>query len=61
MLLANPFELTPPLRIFTIFMGIEPFIVTKDVCGLDNEKSIELLRWGVKLMYEGFINSKENE
>ena len=46
-------------NLFTIFMGIEPFIVTKDVCGLDNEKSIELLRWGAKLMYEGFIASKQ--
>ena len=34
-------------------MGIEPLIVTKDVCQLDNEASKEILRWGLELMLKG--------
>ncbi|MDX1628912.1 MAG: TetR/AcrR family transcriptional regulator [Fulvivirga sp.] len=34
--------------ICSVLMGIESLIVTKDVCGLDNEKSQEALRWGIK-------------
>ena len=40
-------------------MGMEPFIVTKDVCGLNNSDSSELLKWGVKLILKGlFCNEK---
>ncbi len=37
----------------TVIMGIEPMIVTKDVCKLGNDESIELLKWGLKLILKG--------
>ncbi|WP_299529089.1 TetR/AcrR family transcriptional regulator [Ulvibacterium sp.] len=46
-------------NLLTILMGIEPLIVTKDVCGLNNEESFELLKWGMELLLEGFNNSKK--
>lgn len=46
-------------NLLTILMGIEPLIVTKDVCGLNNSESSELLKWGVKLILKGlFCNEK---
>lgn len=48
-------------NLLTILMGIEPLIVTKDVCGLDNRKSIELMKWGMELMLKGFFSSKEHK
>ncbi len=44
-------------NLLPIFMGMEPLIVAKDVCGLDNQESIELLRWGMKLMFKGLMSS----
>ena len=46
-------------NLLTIFMGMEPLIVTKDVCGLNNTESIELMKWGMTLIFEGLINSKK--
>lgn len=40
-------------NLFTVLMGIEPLIVTKDVCGLDNQQSKKLLRWGMQLLLKG--------
>ena len=36
----------------TVLMGVEAFVVTKDVCGLDNKQSKELLNWGLNLILE---------
>ncbi|QNJ98126.1 TetR/AcrR family transcriptional regulator [Constantimarinum furrinae] len=47
-------------NLLTIFMGIEPLIVTKDVCGLTNNESVELMEWGMKLLFKGLSNL-ENE
>ena len=38
-------------------MGIEPLVVTKDVCNLNNEESIELMKWGMKLLLKGFMDT----
>lgn len=46
-------------NLLTLFMGMEPFIVTKDVCGLDNTESSELLKWGIRLLFRGLVNSKK--
>ena len=46
-------------NLLTILMGIEPLIVTKDVCGLTNKESIELMKWGMELVFRGFIESKK--
>jgi hypothetical protein len=34
-------------------MGIEAFIVTRDVCQLDEESAEEVLQWGLKTMIKG--------
>lgn len=47
-------------NLLTILMGIEPLIVTKDVCGLNNTESTELMKWGMKLLLDGFISSKKH-
>ncbi|UWX55153.1 hypothetical protein NYZ99_00480 [Maribacter litopenaei] len=47
-------------NLLTVLMGIEPLIVTKDVCGLDNTESTELLKWGMELLLRGLKNSKES-
>ncbi|KAA2218972.1 MULTISPECIES: TetR/AcrR family transcriptional regulator [Maribacter] len=46
-------------NLFTILMGIEPLIVTKDVCNLNNKDSIELMKWGINLIFKGLEASKE--
>ncbi|MBU2928933.1 TetR/AcrR family transcriptional regulator [Winogradskyella psychrotolerans] len=40
-------------NLFTVLMGVEPLIVTKDVCGLNNEESKKLLKWGMELLLKG--------
>lgn len=40
-------------NLLTVLMGIESLIVTKDVCGLNNEQSKKLLKWGMKLLLKG--------
>lgn len=37
----------------TALMGIEPLIVTKDVCGLSDQQSTEALAWGLDMMLKG--------
>lgn len=48
-------------NLLTILMGIEPLIVTKDVCGLNNSESTELMKWGLELLLKGFIISKKHK
>ncbi|MDC7996544.1 TetR/AcrR family transcriptional regulator [Gilvibacter sediminis] len=43
-------------NIITLFMGLEPIIVAKDVCDLDNKESRELLTWGMKLLLKGYLS-----
>ena len=40
--------------IATLLMGIEAVIVTKDVCGLDNQKSREVLNWALDRILQGY-------
>ncbi|PQB03801.1 TetR/AcrR family transcriptional regulator [Aureitalea marina] len=37
----------------TVLMGIEPIIVTKDVCGLNDQDSLEALSWGLEMILKG--------
>ncbi len=37
----------------TLMMGIEAFIVTRDVCRLDEGSSEEVLQWGLKTLIKG--------
>jgi len=41
------------IYIATLMMGIEAFIVTRDVCQLDEESAEEVLQWGLKTMIKG--------
>ncbi|TMU56067.1 TetR/AcrR family transcriptional regulator [Flagellimonas algicola] len=44
-------------NLLTLFMGIEPMIVAKDVANLDNRESIRLLKWGLELVLKGYLTS----
>ncbi|WP_370000493.1 TetR/AcrR family transcriptional regulator [Winogradskyella sp.] len=55
----TPKEKNDLSNVFTILMGIEPLIVGKDVCGLNNAQTNELLKWGITLMIRG-LNSSGN-
>ncbi|MBP0903258.1 TetR/AcrR family transcriptional regulator [Mariniflexile gromovii] len=46
------------VNLLTILMGIEPFIVSKDVCGLNNEESMETMNWGMKLILKSYFQSE---
>lgn len=46
-------------NLFTMLMGIEPLIVTKDVCNLNNSESIELMKWGINLIFKGLEASSK--
>lgn len=45
-------------HLLTVMMGIEPLIVAKDVCGLDNQQSRKLLKWGMELIMKGLSAAK---
>lgn len=45
------------VNVLTILMGIEPLIVTKDVLGLTNVQSKEIMKWGAQLILKGFFES----
>ncbi|MGC6429667.1 MAG: TetR/AcrR family transcriptional regulator [Jejuia sp.] len=45
-------------NILTLLMGIEPLIISKDVCGLTNEESLETLNKAMRFMLKGLINPK---
>ncbi|UII20496.1 TetR/AcrR family transcriptional regulator [Fulvivirga ligni] len=47
------------IHLLTILMGMEPIIVTKDVCGLDNEQSKDLLKWGMEKILKGMAVEHE--
>ena len=52
-------EQTDLANLLTLLMGIEPMIVTKDVEGLDDQESLRLLQWGMKLILEGIHDLKK--
>ncbi|WP_420321566.1 TetR/AcrR family transcriptional regulator [Flagellimonas sp.] len=41
------------INLMVLFMGIESIISTKDVSGLDNDQSMETLRWGLEMILKG--------
>lgn len=45
------------VSLLTILMGIEPLIVSKDVSGLNNNQSMEVMKWGVQLILKGYLKS----
>ncbi|MBT8184941.1 MAG: TetR/AcrR family transcriptional regulator [Eudoraea sp.] len=57
----NKTELQNLSRIASVLMGIEPVIVSKDVCRLDNQESLELLNWGLKMLLRGIGYSRTTD
>ena len=55
----KPKEKKDLVNLLATLMGIEPLIVAKDVSGLKNKEFKELLRWGIKLILNGFFESKK--
>ena len=54
-------DLNPKLRekltqVSVLLMGIESIIVSKDVCGLNDEQSKEMLQWVLKMVLKGCLN-----
>ena len=41
------------IHIATILMGIDALLVSKDVCGLNNKDSSDLLHWGLDMILKG--------
>lgn len=53
-------DLTPDLQkklihVSVLLMGIESIIVSKDVCGLNNEESKETLQWALEMVLKGCL------
>ncbi len=46
------------VNFLTIIMGIEPLIVAKDVSGLNNNQSLEIMKWGMELILKGYLQSQ---
>lgn len=47
------------VNLLTILMGIEPLIVSKDVLGLNDNQSLEIMKWGMKLILKGYFESEK--
>jgi len=56
----NQKEMENLSNIASVLMGIEPIVVTKDVCRLNNNESLELLKWGLELILKGLFASKNS-
>lgn len=41
------------ITLATLLMGIEPMIVAKDVCRLDNDETLNYLQWGLEMILKG--------
>ena len=47
------------VNLLTILMGIEPLVVAKDVSGLNNKQSMEIMKWGMQLILKGYFESEK--
>jgi AcrR family transcriptional regulator len=43
----------------TLMMGVEAFIVTRDVCRLDEKASEDVLQWGLKTLLKGITREEQ--
>lgn len=41
--------------IASLLMGMEALIVTKDVCRLDDQESLDVLKWGMEMILKGLF------
>lgn len=56
----EPSEIDKLTHIATVLMGIEPLIVTKDVCRLSDQASLESLRWGLEMILKGVFTKPQS-
>ena len=64
MALSDNLEVTPEdleklIVIATVLMGMEPVLVAKDVCQLNNEKTGKILQWGLQMVLDGIRAHKQ--
>lgn len=45
-------------NICSILMGIDALVVSKDVCGLNNQQSRAVLQWGIQMILKGISSEK---
>lgn len=48
------------IHITTLLMGMEAFIVAKDVCHLGDQESMDVLRWGLEKVLQAVLPELEN-
>ncbi len=48
-------EIEKLIQVATLFMGMEAIVVTKDVCRLDNQASLDVLKWGLEMVLKGAL------
>ena len=48
-------------QVVTVLSGVEALIVNKDVNGIENEESNELLGWAVRMILKGMQHKKADE
>ena len=53
----DPEEIEKLANLATALMGIEPFVVTKDVCHLNNQQSKEVLKWGLEQILNSVLQN----
>ncbi|NRB52021.1 MAG: TetR/AcrR family transcriptional regulator [Saprospiraceae bacterium] len=53
-------EIRNLIHIATVLMGMEALIVTKDVCRLGDQQSMELLRWGLNKILQATLTQLDN-
>lgn len=57
--IENP-EVKNLIHIATLLMGMEAFIVTKDVCRLGDQESIDVLKWGLDKILQATLTQLDN-
>ena len=53
-------EIKNLIHIATILMGMEAFIVAKDVCRLGNQEAKDVLKWGLEKLLQAVLPEIEN-
>lgn len=48
------------IHIGTLLMGMEAFIVAKDVCHLEDQAAMDVLKWGMEKILEAVLPEPEN-
>ncbi|MAP54505.1 TetR/AcrR family transcriptional regulator [Altibacter sp.] len=49
------------VTVLTMLMGIEPLIVAKDVSGLNDDQSMDIMAWGAQLLLQGYFAQQQKD